>query len=132
METGVSYGALLDAVRGVHWPARRAVTGAIAGTHHSKQRGTSAEFTEYRRYRQGDDPKRIDWRLLARSDRVYIRLAEDRSIVSTILVVDATASIAYPERSLGKWKAACDVAVGLAAVAHTSRDPGGLGIVSGD
>ena len=54
---------------------------AIAGTHHSKQRGTSAEFTEYRLYRQGDDPRRIDWRLLARSDRAYIRLATDRAIM---------------------------------------------------
>ena len=66
--TGTSYGALLDAVRGVHWQSRRAVTSTMAGTHHSKLRGTSAEFTEYRLYRQGDDPRRIDWRLLARSD----------------------------------------------------------------
>jgi len=87
--TDVSYGALLDAVRGVHWQARRAVTGALAGTHHSKQRGTSAEFTEYRFYRQGDDPRRIDWRLLARSDRAYIRLATDRAILPTMIVLDA-------------------------------------------
>jgi len=124
--------SLLDAIRGVKWPVLRPGAGALPGAHHSRLRGAAPELSEYRVYRQGDDPKRIDWRLLARSDRAYIRLAEDRSIVSTILVVDATASMAYPERSLGKWKAACDVAVGLAAVAHTSRDPVGLVIVSGD
>src|SRR5215203_1266643 len=96
MNSDVSYGALLDAVRGVHWQARRAATGAIAGTHQSKQRGTSAEFTEYRLYRQGDDPRRIDWRLLARSDRAYIRLATDRAVLPTVLVVDATASMHSP------------------------------------
>jgi len=123
---------LLDAIRGVKWPALRPVAGALPGAPHSRLRGAAPELSEYRVYRQGDDPKRIDWRLLARSDRAYIRLAEDRSTVSTMLVVDATASMAYPERSLGKWRAACDVAVGLAAVAHTSRDPVGMVIVSGD
>ena len=125
-------GLLLDAIRGVKWPALRSVAGVLPGAHHSRLRGAAPELSEYRVYRQGDDPKRIDWRLLARSDRAYIRLAEDRSTVSTLLVVDATASMAYPERTLGKWKAACDVAVGLAAVSHTSRDPVGLVVVSGD
>ena len=122
--------ALLDAIRGVKWPAMRPAAGALPGAHHSRLRGSAPELSEYRVYRQGDDPRRIDWRLLARSDRVYIRLAEDRSVVSTLIVVDATASMAFPPHSLGKWKAACDIAVGLAAVAHSGRDPVGLVIVS--
>ena len=117
-------GSLLDAIRGVKWPALRAVAGALPGAHHSRLRGSAPELSEYRVYRQGDDPKR--------SDRAYIRLAEDRSIVSTMIVIDATASMAFPARTLGKWKAACDIAIGLAAVAHTSRDPVGLVIVGGD
>jgi uncharacterized protein (DUF58 family) len=122
--------ALLDAIRGVKWPALRPVAGALPGAHHSRLRGSAPELSEYRVYRQGDDPRRIDWRLLARSDRVYIRLAEDRSVVSTLIVVDATASMAFPVHSLGKWKQACDIAVGLAAVAHAGRDPVGLVIAS--
>ena len=124
--------ALLDAIRGVKWPALRAVPGALPGAHHSRLRGAAPELSEYRVYRQGDDPKRIDWRLLARSDRAYIRLAEDRSIVSTMIVVDATASMAFPARTLAKWRRACDIAIGLAAVAHASRDPVGVVIVGGD
>jgi len=123
-------GSLLDAIRGVKWPALRPVGGVLPGAHHSRLRGAAPELSEYRVYRQGDDPKRIDWRLLARSDRAYIRLTEDRSIVPTMLVVDATASMAFPERSLAKWRAACDIAIGLAAVAHTSRDPVGMVVVS--
>ena len=123
--------ALLDAIRGVKWPALRPVAGAMPGAHHSRLRGAAPELSEYRAYRQGDDPKRIDWRLLARSDRAYIRLADDRSIVPTIVVVDATASMAFPPESLAKWRLACDVAVGLAAVAHAARDPVGLLIVGG-
>jgi len=124
-------GSLLDEIRGVKWPALRSVAGALPGAHHSRLRGAAPELSEYRVYRQGDDPKRIDWKLLARSDRAYIRLADDRSIVSTMLVVDATASMAFPERSLAKWRVACDIVIGLAAVAHTSRDPVGLVIVGG-
>lgn len=123
-----SYGALLDAVRGVHWQARHAVTSAMAGTHQSRQRGTSAEFTEYRLYRQGDDPRRIDWRLLGRSDRAYIRLATDRAILPTTIVLDASASMAFPLTTRGKWQQAQEIAVGLAAVVHADGDPVGVAL----
>src|SRR5438270_12314544 len=128
MAREASYGALLDAVRGVHWQARRAVSGALAGVHRSKQRGTSAEFTEYRLYRQGDDPRRIDWRLLARSDRAYIRLATDRAVLPTTIVLDASASMAFPTATRAKWQLAQELAVGLAAVTHASGDPVGVAV----
>ena len=121
-----SYGSLLDALRGVQWPARRPVPGAVPGTHQSRLRGTSAEFTEYRPYRQGDDPRRLDWKLLARSDRAYIRLADDHSILATLLLVDASASMAYPAATHEKWAQARRLAVGLATVAHAGGDPVGL------
>ncbi|MDB4874619.1 MAG: hypothetical protein JWM41_1065 [Gemmatimonadetes bacterium] len=123
-----AYGALLDAVRGVHWGARRAVTSPVAGTHHSKLRGTSAEFTEYRLYRQGDDPRRIDWRLLGRSDRAYIRLATDRAVLPTTIVLDASASMAYPVTTRAKWRRAQEITIGLAAVAHADGDPVGVAV----
>jgi uncharacterized protein (DUF58 family) len=126
--TGPAYGALLDAVRGVHWPARRAVTNAMSGAHHSKLRGTSAEFTEYRLYRQGDDPRRIDWRLLGRSDRAYIRLATDRATLPTMLVLDTSASMAYPVATRAKWRFAQEIAVALAAVVHADGDPIGVAL----
>jgi uncharacterized protein (DUF58 family) len=126
------YGALLDAVRGVHWVARRAVASPIAGTHHSRLRGTSAEFTEYRLYRQGDDPRRLDWRLLARSDRAYIKLATDRAVLPTTILVDASASMAFPMTTHAKWHRAQEIAIGLAAVAHADGDPVGLAVQQDD
>src|SRR5690242_16011232 len=125
-----SYGALLDALRGVTWPARRSIRGPAAGTHRSRQRGVSPEFTEYRPYRQGDDPRRIDWKLLARSDRAYVRLATDRALLPTTIVVDASASMAFPEETLGKWRLASDVALALAAVAQGQGDPIGVVVAS--
>jgi uncharacterized protein (DUF58 family) len=123
---------LLDAIRGVRWPARRPVGGGPPGAHPSRQRGTAPEFVEYRPYRQGDDPRRIDWKLLARADRAYVRLAPDRAVSSTVLLVDASASMAFPLRSLGKWVQAKRLAVAFAAVAHAGGDPVGLRVVAGD
>jgi len=130
--SATTYGPLLDALRGVRWPARRAVGAALPGVHRSRQRGTSGEFTEYRLYRQGDDPRQLDWKLLARSDRAFVRLTDDRALLTTWFVVDASASMAFPEvassadESPTKWRVACTMAVGLAAVAHASSDPVGV------
>lgn len=124
--------SLLDAVRGIRWPARTAVRGGIPGAHTSRMRGSSAEFTEYRPYRQGDDLRRIDWKLFGRSDRAYIRLSNDRAILPTTVVLDATASMAFPVETLGKWRLASQLAVGLAAVARSSADPVGLVIAGSE
>lgn len=140
MSTPVSvYGPLLDALRAVRWPARRAVGAGPVGTHRSTQRGTAGEFTEYRLYRQGDDPRALDWKLLARSDRAFVRLSDDRALLKTWFVVDASASMAFPderadggESVVSKWRMARRVTVGLAAVAHASSDPVGLLIAHAD
>jgi len=131
MTTGAaSYGALLDAVRGVRWPARRRATGATIGAHRSRLRGSSSEFSEFRPYRQGDDPRRVDWRLLARSDRAYVRLTTDRATMRTEIILDASASMAFPPVTLERWQRAREVAIGLAAVAHAESDPVGLSIAA--
>ena len=120
------YGALLDAVRGVRWPARRPVPGGVPGAHQARSRGIAPEFAEYRPYRQGDDPRRIDWKLLARSDRAFSRLAPDHATLGTTFIVDASASMAFA----GKWVLAKRLVVALAAVAHASADPVGLVIAA--
>lgn len=132
------YGALLEAVRGVKWPARRPVAGGAPGAHLARTRGLATEFAEYRPYRQGDDPRRLDWKLLARSDRAFVRLAPDHAVIGTLLIVDASASMAFPAESVResgangaartKWRAAKDVAVACAAMAHAGGDPVGLAI----
>ena len=127
-----AYASLLDAVRGVRWPARAPVASAPPGAHHSRLRGSSAKFAEYRPYRQGDDPRRIDWKLLARTDRAAIRLATERAVFPTTILVDASASLAFPEGTLDKWTLAKQVAIGLASAVHASSDPAGLVVVAHD
>jgi uncharacterized protein (DUF58 family) len=104
----------------------------VIGAHRSRRLGAGVEFNEYRAHRPGDDPRRIDWKLLARSDRAYVRLAEDQALLPTTVFVDASASMAYPVDSLGKWMLARSLAVGLTAVAHGSGDPVGVTVVAGE
>ncbi len=128
MAGGAQYAAMLDALRGVSWPARFATRGATAGTHKSRLRGSSAEFTEYRAYRQGDDPRRLDWKLLARTDRAFVRITNERATLPTLFLVDASASMGFPEPGAGKWRQACALAVGLASIAHGAGDPIALAV----
>ncbi len=127
--------ALLDQVRGLRWPARHVAAATMPGAHRARLRSPGGEFSEYRAYRQGDDPRRLDWRLLARSDRAFIRLADDHALLPTLLLVDASASMAFPAtgaRQHAKWRQARAVALGLASVAHAAGDPVGLALTQGE
>ena len=124
MENG--FAELLDAVRGIRWPANVRLRSGNPGAHASRLRGASAEFMEYRPYRQGDFPGRIDWKLFARSDRAYIRLSNDHAVLPTMFVLDGSASMGFPSRSRAKWTVAAGTAVGLASVARNGGDPVGL------
>ncbi len=130
MSLARAYGLILDAVRGLTWPARARVSGTHTGSHRSRLRGRAPELSEYRLYRQGDDPRQLDWKLLARSDRAFIRLSEDRAVHPTWFVVDASASMRYPEESAAKWSAACALVVALASIAQRAGDSVGAVIAA--
>src|SRR5690606_30867819 len=127
----LSDGTLLDAIRGLHWPARRATRGAAHGSHRSHRIGSSPEFMQYREYRPGDDASKIDWKLYGRTERVNVRQTRDDSELRTTILVDASASMAYPLPGLDKWTMASAIASGLAAAAVGDGDPVGLAVVGG-
>jgi uncharacterized protein (DUF58 family) len=115
----------------MHWPARRVTRGLYQGGHRSRRVGSSPEFMQYREYRQGDEPSKIDWKLYARTGRIAVRQTHDDSSFRTSVLLDASASMAYPQPTLAKWNLAASVAFGLCAVAQGDRDPVGLAVVSG-
>ncbi len=125
------YGALLDSVRGMRWTARLRPRTTNVGAHQARRIGPNVEVTEYRPYRQGDDPRRLDWKLLARTDRAYVRLAPDIATSPTLLLLDASASMGAGLGGVDKWRQARMLCVGLAAVARGAGDPIGLVIASG-
>jgi len=80
---------------GLEFITRGRVAGAVSGRHRSPFRGFSAEFAEHREYVPGDDPRYLDWKVLARSDRFYIKRYMDETNVRVYLLVDASGSMAY-------------------------------------
>ena len=77
---------------------RHVLAGLGHGIHVGRERGAGVEFSEYRAYAPGDEWRRVDWKLLARADRYFVREAERDSHVATWLWLDATASMAEPSR----------------------------------
>jgi len=76
--------------------ARIVVDGLVSGLHRSPFHGYSAEFSQYRHYLPGDDLKYVDWKLVARTDRVYTKQFRETTNMSAAIVLDASASMAFP------------------------------------
>ena len=107
--------------------SRRLVEGAINGQHRSPFHGFNIEFAQYRDYTPGDDLRRLDWRVFARSDRHYIKQYEEESNVKVTFVVDASASMNYQGSApLSKFDYAATMVVALAMLLTRQQDPVGL------
>jgi uncharacterized protein (DUF58 family) len=78
--------------------ARGPMEGSVSGRHQSPHRGASVEFAEYRKYVQGDDPRHLDWRVVARSDRFYLKEFEADTNLRCHLVVDCSGSMAFGDK----------------------------------
>src|SRR2546422_10488095 len=86
---------------GIELVAEGVVEGFLAGLHRSPFRGFSVEFTEPRAYQPGDEPRYLDWRILARSDRLFVKQFEEETNLRAMILVDASRSMAWrgvPER----------------------------------
>ncbi len=106
--------------------ARQLVADAVAGLHASRRPGVSREFSQYRAYQPGDEPRRIDWRLFARSDRYFVRESEVTTRLAISLVVDATASMQHrggPAQQTSKLQNATTLAAAFAYLAELQSDP---------
>jgi len=109
--------------------ARRIVEGSMLGRHRSRRAGAGLEFSQYRSYQPGDDLRRVDWKLYARSDRHFVREAESETSVVVRLVLDATGSMAHEEDGVSKFDYARFLAAALALLAHRQGDALGLSIL---
>lgn len=94
--------ALRAHLRGLRLQARRA-GGEGLGLHTSRSRGAGLEFAEYRAYEPGDEPRRIDWKLHARSDRYFVRDAERDSPLTAWVILDASASMRQGDATRPEW-----------------------------
>ncbi len=105
--------------------ARQAVEGALAGRHRSLRRGLSVEFAGHRPYQAGDDLRRLDWAVWARSDRYEVRQYEEETRLRATIVLDASGSMGWG----GKMPWARGLAAALAVLMVRGRDAVGLAVV---
>jgi len=85
----------MGVMRRLDWLARRRMQGTLTGKHTSPDKGISVEFAEHRPYAAGDDPRTLDWRVIARSDRNVVRQYIEETNLRATLAVDVSGSMAY-------------------------------------
>jgi len=118
---------VLAGIADLELAARIVVEGLVSGLHRSPFHGYSAEFSQYRRYRPGDDLKYVDWKLLARTDRVYTKQFRETTNLAASIVIDTSASMEFPAASeVTKFRYAVIVAAALAYVIAEQGDAAGL------
>ena len=91
------------------------VEGNVSGRHRSHQRGSSSEFLEFRQYAEGDDLAKVDWRVFARNDKLFLRTYEQDTNLECHIFMDCSASMGFPEQgAMSKLDYASFFAAGLA------------------
>lgn len=120
--------ALLASIGDLELVARVTVDGAVSGLHRSPFHGYSAEFSQYRHYRPGDDLKYVDWKLFARTDRFYTKQYRETTNMLAQIALDGSASMAFRGRiGIAKFEYARVLA---AALAHlVARQGDAIGVV---
>jgi uncharacterized protein (DUF58 family) len=119
----------LARVKDLRLVARTLVSGAVAGLHRQPRAGTGVELEQFRAYQPGDDPRRIDWRAHARSDRLIVRESPVERDVTVRLVVDASASMGHRDGGLRKLDYARMFAAALAFLALRQGDGVALDVI---
>lgn len=112
---------IINSVSGLSLIARVTVEGYLSGLNHSRRVGPGMEFSQYRGYEPGDDLRLLDWKMLARSGRYYIKQSEVETNIAVKFILDSSRSMLHEEEGLTKMDY---VRVLVASLAYLSRNQG--------
>ena len=118
--------AILSRLGTLQLKARTVVEGFLSGLHRSPFKGFSVEFAEYRQYLPGDPLQTIDWKVYARSDRLYVKKFEEETNVECHLLLDVSGSMTYGSHAVTKLRYGSMLAASLAYLMNRQRDAVGL------
>ena len=130
--------AMLARIGNLELLARTVVEGFLNGLHRSPHLGTSTDFSKHRPYMPGDDIRRIDWRLFARSDRFYMKEFEAETNTNFVILLDVSPSMRYrgetseESKGISKLEYGCYLAAALAYFSSGQRDRVGLATFDDD
>jgi uncharacterized protein (DUF58 family) len=114
----------------LEWLAQQIVEGFITGLHKSPFHGFSVEFAEHRLYNVGDSVKNVDWKLFARSDKLFVKRFEEETNLRCQILIDCSSSMYYPEKGLNKFKFSALATAALINLLKRQRDAFGLTLFS--
>lgn len=118
---------VLQSIKRLDLKARFIVKGFMQGLHASPLQGFSVEFSEHRKYSQGDDPKDIDWLIYAKTDKYYVKKFEAETNLTGYLVIDTSRSMGYSyKQTMTKFDYSVSLAAALAYLMIHQQDPVGL------
>lgn len=129
MQTGYRYlePEALARVKNLSMVARGVVEGSISGMHASPYKGFSVEFAEHREYTAGDDPRHLDYKMLARTDRLYIKQYEEETNMRVQIVLDTSGSMGYAyDSKITKLDYGCYLTAVLSYLMTRQQDSVGL------
>lgn len=110
--------------------ARQLVEGFITGLHKSPYHGFSVEFAEHRLHNEGESTRHIDWKVYARTDRLFTKRYEEETNLRCMIAIDTSSSMYYPVQTKGKIRFAKFAAAGLSYLLNRQRDAVGLCLFS--
>ena len=117
----------LQSIVNLELMAKQTVEGAITGQHRSPHKGFSVEFAQHREYVQGDEIRRVDWKVFAKTDRYYVREYEEETNLRAMLLLDASGSMGYKgENGITKLQHAIKLSACLAHIIMKQSDSIGL------
>jgi uncharacterized protein (DUF58 family) len=119
---------VLSRISSLELLARGVVEGFISGLHRSPYKGFSVEFMSYRPYIPGDDPLRLDWKLFAGTDRLYVKEFEDETNTRLNILVDISHSMGYGSGAVSKLEYGFFLAAALAHLIIRQRDAVGMAL----
>ena len=111
--------------------AKQVVEGFITGLHQSPFHGFSVEFAEHRLYNNGESIKHLDWKLLARTDKMFIKRYEEETNLRCNILIDGSSSMLFPlKQEFNKLSFSIDAAAALIFLMRKQRDAFGLSVFS--
>ena len=127
----------LHGIMPIELRARLVADALFAGGHRSRRFGSSTEFAEHKVYTPGDDVRRLDWRVMGRLDKSYVRRTEDETRTDVIIVVDTSNSMSYAGGARGalgpsKLDVARTLAAATAFIALQQQDAPGVSLFAGN
>jgi uncharacterized protein (DUF58 family) len=121
----------------LRFTTRHRIEGAYSGRHLSKTQGGAGEFADFREYTEGEDLRRLDWKVLSRTGRAYVRLYQDETDLMCTLVLDASSSMAFAgdprkNKATSKLEYMQYLATALSHMISRQKDQVGFALVDED